>query len=638
VVLFLLAALMPASARAAIFTVTSDLDAAGNCAAGSPTCTLRQAITDANAAPDHDDIAFSLGAARIIEIQAIPSFPAITSPVLIDGTTQPGFDPAGQPPVELFVDLNGPEFDAGSAGSEVRGLTIYGEAQIGIHVLPAGGPVTITHNVLGMPPVVGDGFHNAAVILDGAGSVVGGSDPTDANVLVGARNEATAAALKVTGAGNTVVGNTIGLEPDGTTPWDPSRTPSGVVVACGATGTKIENNVIGGVDAAVDAGAGACPGTNALEVSGNRIGTTASNDVGVSLHGALPGGVVSGNTIVASDAGPGIAVGGAGVTIRGNSIDGNFGLGIDLPAAANDPGDADGSQNFPAIASATTDGAVTLALGSKPNRDYALEVFASPACDPSGFGEGATPLGTAALHTDGSGNGQIAAVVAARPAGTVVTATATDTVTGDTSEFSACATVTLPLPQIFPPPTHTPTPQPRQLPPPVLRKTVKVVPVKGPVRIRRPRAPRFVPLREGENIPVGSTVDATHGRVRLTSAANKRGKLQAAEFFAGQFRVTQARNGLTELALNGPISCPKRASAAKKKPKKRSLWGDGKGKFRTRGRYGSAAIRGTRWLTSDRCDGTHFAVRSGVVRVKDFTRHRSRLLRAGRRYRAPARR
>ena len=119
----------------------------------------------------------------------------------------------------------------------------------------------------------------------------------------------------------------------------------------------------------------------------------------------------------------------------------------------------------------------------------------------------------------------------------------------------------------------------------------------GQVRIRRPRAPRFVPLREGENIPVGSTVDATRGHVRLTGAATARGKLQTAVFFAGQFKVTQARNGLTELVLNGPLACPKGASAAKKNPKRRDLWGDGKGTFRTRGRYGSAAIRGTRWLT-----------------------------------------
>jgi hypothetical protein len=613
---------MPASARATTFTVTTSTDtvAAGNCTVVPASCNLREAITAANANPGPDAIAFSLPPGAVTTITNPP--PVITDQVLIDGTTEPG--------VELLVNLNGPEFAAGSGGSEVRGLTIYGEAQIGLHVLPGVGPVTISQNVIGLPPV-GDGFHNAAVVLDGTGTVV------DGNVLVGARNDAAAAAVKVTGAGNAVVGNTIGLQADGTTPWDANRTADGVLVGCGADGTRVAGNLIGGVDVAVDAGTDACAATNGLDVSGNRIGTTASNHAGVSLHGRLPGAVVSGNAIVDSTPGAGVTVGGAaaGVTLSANSIDRNAGLGIDLPGLGvtpNDLGDGDGLQNLPVIEAARSDGATTLALASKPDRDYRVEVFASPACDSSGFGEGAAFLGAATVHTDGTGAGRVAATVAARPAGAVLTATATDTVTGDTSEFSACATVApVPLPP-------SPPPVIDRAPVPVLGKTVLVTPVKGGVRIRRPRARRFVPLRGGETIPVGSTVDATRGRVRLTSAANRRGKLQTAVFFAGQFKVTQARSGLTELVLNGPISCPRGATAAKKKPKKRSLWGDGKGKFRTRGRYGSAAIRGTRWLTSDRCDGTHFAVRSGVVQVKDFTRHRTRLLRAGKRYLAPVRR
>jgi len=259
-------------------------------------------------------------------------------------------------------------------------------------------------------------------------------------------------------------------------------------------------------------------------------------------------------------------------------------------------------------------------------------VFASPACDLGGFGEGASYLDTVSVRTDAAGFARVAVALPARPAGTVLTATATDAVTRDTSEFSACATVA-PAPAVVTP-AATPTPAP----PPVLGKSVSVTPVMGPVRIKRPRARRFVPLTAGELIPVGSTVDATRGRVRLTSAADARGRLQTAELFAGQFKVTQAPSGLTELVLNGPLSCPRRATAAKRKPKRRDLWGDGKGRFRTRGRYGSAAIRGTRWLTSDRCDGTHFAVRQGVVRVRDFTRRRTAILRAGRRYLAPARR
>jgi hypothetical protein len=68
----------------------------------------------------------------------------------------------------------------------------------------------------------------------------------------------------------------------------------------------------------------------------------------------------------------------------------------------------------------------------------------------------------------------------------------------------------------------------------------------------------------------------------------------------------------------------------------RRLWGSGKGRFETRGRYSSATVRGTRWLVVDRCDGTLTRVRQGVVLVKDFKRGRSVLVRAGRSYFAKA--
>jgi len=63
------------------------------------------------------------------------------------------------------------------------------------------------------------------------------------------------------------------------------------------------------------------------------------------------------------------------------------------------------------------------------------------------------------------------------------------------------------------------------------------------------------------------------------------------------------------------------ASVAKGRPppKKtvRRLWANGKGSFRTRGRYASATIRGTIWLTADRCDGTLVFVQQGKVDVFD---------------------
>ena len=46
---------------------------------------------------------------------------------------------------------------------------------------------------------------------------------------------------------------------------------------------------------------------------------------------------------------------------------------------------------------------------------------------------------------------------------------------------------------------------------------------------------------------------------------------------------------------------------------KRKLWGDGKGSFRTRGRNGTATVRGTKWVTEDSCVGTAEETARGTV-------------------------
>jgi hypothetical protein len=68
----------------------------------------------------------------------------------------------------------------------------------------------------------------------------------------------------------------------------------------------------------------------------------------------------------------------------------------------------------------------------------------------------------------------------------------------------------------------------------------------------------------------------------------------------------------------------------------RRLWGSGRGRFTTRGRYSSATVRGTKWLTQDQCNGTLTRVVRGVVRVVDFRRHKTVNVRAGRSYLAKA--
>ena len=81
------------------------------------------------------------------------------------------------------------------------------------------------------------------------------------------------------------------------------------------------------------------------------------------------------------------------------------------------------------------------------------------------------------------------------------------------------------------------------------------------------------------------------------------------------------------------------ALAATRIPKSRSvrhLWGNGSGLFRTKGRYASATIRGTKWLTDDRCDGTLVRVAKGAVTVRDFPKRKSLVLKAPKRYLALA--
>jgi hypothetical protein len=64
----------------------------------------------------------------------------------------------------------------------------------------------------------------------------------------------------------------------------------------------------------------------------------------------------------------------------------------------------------------------------------------------------------------------------------------------------------------------------------------------------------------------------------------------------------------------------------------RQLWGSGKGNFRTVGSYASATVRGTIWLTADRCDGSQVTVRQGVVQVRDLVRRTTVSVRAGHTY------
>jgi len=200
---------------------------------------------------------------------------------------------------------------------------------------------------------------------------------------------------------------------------------------------------------------------------------------------------------------------------------------------------------------------------------------------------------------------------------------------------------------------------------PVVGETVIARVVRGDVFVRLPSGSRsrggargaqapagFIALKGAEVLPVGTVVHAQRGRLALTSAAgrrNGRAQTQRSEFYDGIFQIRQrrAKRPITDLVLRSPSFarvCGARtrsatAFAAQKRPSKKvvsRLWGNGKGRFRTSGRHSAATVRGTIWLTQERCDGTLTRVTRGVVSVFDKRAGRTVTVRAGRSYLARA--
>jgi len=175
----------------------------------------------------------------------------------------------------------------------------------------------------------------------------------------------------------------------------------------------------------------------------------------------------------------------------------------------------------------------------------------------------------------------------------------------------------------------------RPVPSPAPGKTVNALPVSGTVKVKLPGSNRFVVLSAGQQLPVGTTVDTTKGRVTLVAAADTSGGSAQADFYDGIFKIGQTRGSkpTTTLKLVEKLSCGKgRASAAAKKKKKRKLWGDGSGRFRTGGSYSSATVRGTRWMVQDSCTSTLTKVARGSVTVRDLVKKKNAIVRAGKQY------
>jgi Ca2+-binding RTX toxin-like protein len=172
-------------------------------------------------------------------------------------------------------------------------------------------------------------------------------------------------------------------------------------------------------------------------------------------------------------------------------------------------------------------------------------------------------------------------------------------------------------------------------------KSALVRAVRSEFGLRLPVGQRFYKLDDPVKIPIGSTIDAREGEVRLGTARNSTGARQEISASRGVFRVRQqsGKRPVTELRLVGSLAACGRSATVRRVPKDQPVRRlatrvDKRkpGRYRVRGRYSIGAATGTAWVTEERCEGTFTRVRSGVVRVRDLERKRTRVLHAGESY------
>ena len=202
-------------------------------------------------------------------------------------------------------------------------------------------------------------------------------------------------------------------------------------------------------------------------------------------------------------------------------------------------------------------------------------------------------------------------------------------------------------PQIDPTPTPSaaPTPRPTATPTPTpevrgdrrrpARQRQDPRACAGHQRVRRARRDEGPPGRYGDRCP--QRQDPADLRAGPGQAGPEGRASTAASSPSPRAATASSSSGSPRRSPHAPRR-RKKAKAAAAKPKSRKLWGDGKGKFRTRGQYSAATIRGTRWLVEDSCKGTLTRVTNGVVSVRDNGARKTVLVRAGKSYLAKPKR
>jgi hypothetical protein len=363
---------------------------------------FRQALMDANDSPDENLIVFNLPGGSG-SIQLLSALPEITSPVLIDGWSQPGF--SGHPLIELdggTISNGVPGLVLRAASNTVRGLVLHGFTT-GIQIESSDN--IIQGNFIG-PDLTGTnspGNSGNGIWVGSSGNLIGGTDPVAGNVI--SANATNGIVFSGAAANNnTVQGNLLGVGADQFTAM--SNGLHGILFD-----EQSSQNLVGGANL-------------------NKIAHNGGN--GITLSSSA----------------------GTGNALLGNSIFDNRGLGIDLGDDGVSPNDSDDTdsgpnnlQNFPVLTDAQSIDGVTTVFGelttSGPD-NYRLDFYLNNAADDSGYGEGKVFLGTRFITVHGNGTESFTVTFSISATYTqVITATATGPF-GDTSEFSRVVQVRTP--------------------------------------------------------------------------------------------------------------------------------------------------------------------------------------------------
>lgn len=390
------------AAEADVFTVTTTADSGPG--------SLRQAILDAgaNGASTLDEIRFAIPGNGPHVITVATNLPPIESLFVVDGTTQPGWQPNTLTPAD--GGLNGTiaiELTTTGTGSTTIGLLLGAISTPGLRAVRGLAINGFARSIssVSLAELVVEGCH---IGIDAAGTStartgvvgidlgavsapvrIGGLLPAQRNLIAGSSGASTGTGIGISLAGSSstgsllVQGNLIGTDRSGTAArgWRTGISLVGYAIGSEGTGVVVGGNSVaarnlisGNREIAIGIGTSGSRVAQGVRVQGNYIGTDIAglealpngtnpnldaailtlHNVATPARGLIGGTGPGEGNLIAFNNGPALRLRAVStlaergtIEIVGNSIRANAGIGIEIegPPRANDAGDADNGPN-----------------------------------------------------------------------------------------------------------------------------------------------------------------------------------------------------------------------------------------------------------------------------------------------------